>query len=49
MVAYIPPETVTQWLGGDSWWTISVSLAVRILAYLNGYAVIPLVAGLIEK
>jgi uncharacterized membrane protein YraQ (UPF0718 family) len=49
MVAYIPPETVTQWLGGDSWWTIPVSLAVGIPAYLNGYAAIPLVAGLIEK
>ena len=49
MVAYIPAETVTQWLGGDSWWTIPVSLAVGIPAYFNGYAAIPLVAGLIEK
>ena len=49
MVAYIPAETVTQWLGGDSWWTIPVRLAVGIPANLNGYAAIPLVAGLIEK
>ena len=49
MVALIPVETVTQWFGGDSGWTIPFSLAVGIPAYLNDYAVIPLVAGLIEK
>ena len=45
----IPAEKFTQWFGGDSGWTIPVSLAVGIPAYLNGYAAIPLVAGLIEK
>ena len=39
----IPAEKFTQWFGGDSGGTIG------ILTYLNGYAVIPLVAGLIEK
>jgi len=49
MVAPIPAEKVTQWLGGESRRTIPGSLAVGIPAYLNGYAAIPLVAGLIEK
>ena len=49
IVAPIPAEKVTQWLGGDSWWTIPVSPTIVIPAYLNDYAVIPLVAGLIEK
>ena len=45
----IPAETVTQWFGGDSERTIPFSPTIGISAYLNGYAVIPLVAGLIEK
>jgi len=39
----IPAEKFTQWFGGDSGGTIGIP------TYLNGYAVIPLVAGLIEK
>ncbi|SVA00394.1 uncharacterized protein METZ01_LOCUS53248 [marine metagenome] len=49
IVAPIPAEKVTQWFGGDSGWTIPFSPTIGIPAYLNGYAVIPLVAGLIEK
>ena len=49
IVAPIPAATVTQWFGGDSGWTIPFSPTIGIPAYLNGYAVIPLVAGLIEK
>jgi uncharacterized membrane protein YraQ (UPF0718 family) len=49
IVSPIPAEKVTQWLGGDSWWTIPVSPTIVIPAYLKDYAAIPLVAGLIEK
>ena len=49
IVAPIQAEKVTQWFGGDSGWTIPFSPTIVIPAYLNGYAVIPLVAGLIEK
>ena len=45
----IPAEKFTQWFGGDSGGTIPFSPTIGIPAYLNGYAVIPLVAGLIEK
>ena len=49
IIAPIPAEKVTQWFGGDSGWTIPFSPTIGIPAYLNGYAVIPLVAGRIEK
>ena len=49
IVSPIQAEKVTQWLGGDSWWTIPVSPTIVIPAYLKDYAAIPLVAGLIEK
>ena len=49
ILAPILAETVTQWFGGDNGETIPFSPSMGIPAYLNGYAVIPLVAGLIEK
>jgi len=49
IVASISPEKFTQWFGGDSGGTIPFSPTIGIPTYLNGYAVIPLVAGLIEK
>lgn len=49
MLAYIPAETVTAWLGGESWTTILTATAVGVPAYLNGYAALPLVAGLIDQ
>ena len=41
----IPAEKFTQWFGGDSGGTIPFSPTIDIPAYLNGNAVIPLVAG----
>jgi len=48
MVAYIPASLVGEWLGGGAWWTIPAAVAVGIPAYLNGFAAIPLMAGLID-
>jgi hypothetical protein len=48
MVAYLPADTVANWLGGGEWWVVPVSALVGIPAYLNGYAAIPLVHGLLE-
>lgn len=48
MVAYLPARTVAGWLGGDSFWSIPLSVLVGIPAYLNGYAAIPLVSGLMQ-
>ena len=49
ILAPIPAEKFTQWFGGDSGGTIPFSPTIGIPTYLNGYAVIPLVAGLNEK
>lgn len=48
MVAYIPSGVITRWLGGDSVSAVLIAVGIGIPAYLNGYAAIPLVAGLIE-
>ena len=49
MLAYLPAETVTQWLGGDGWLTILGATLIGVPAYLNGFAALPLVNGLIEQ
>ncbi len=48
MLAYIPPEAVASAVGGDSWYVIPIAAIIGIPAYLNGYAAIPLVGGLID-
>lgn len=49
MLAYVPAETVSALIGGDSWMTVLGATAVGVPAYLNGYAALPLVGGLIEQ
>ena len=49
MLAYIPAESVVNVLGDDSLMTIVLASLVGIPAYLNGYAALPLIAGLIEQ
>ena len=48
MVAYIPADEVGRWLGGTEWWTIPASVVVGVPAYLNGFAAIPTVDGLMD-
>jgi uncharacterized membrane protein YraQ (UPF0718 family) len=47
MLAWIPAETVTSVLGGNGVLTIVTATLVGVPAYLNGYAALPLVGGLI--
>ncbi len=49
MLAWIPAETVTAALGGSGWAPVAVATLVGVPAYLNGYAALPLVGGLIEQ
>ena len=49
MVAYLPTELVGSWLGSESFWAIPLSVLVGVPAYLNGYAAIPVVAGLMDS
>lgn len=49
MVAYLPAELVAQAVGGTGLQPIALATVVGIPAYLNGYAALPLVSGLIEQ
>lgn len=49
MLAWIPAETVTAVLGGNGVLPIVTATLVGVPAYLNGYAALPLVGGLIEQ
>jgi hypothetical protein len=49
MLAWIPAETVTGALGGEGLLPIVTATLVGVPAYLNGYAALPLVGGLIEQ
>ncbi len=49
MLAFIPAETVTSVLGGAGLAPIALGTLVGVPAYLNGYAALPLVGGLIAQ
>ncbi|MBQ2259930.1 MAG: permease [Loktanella sp.] len=49
MLAWIPAETVTAALGGEGILPILIATVVGVPAYLNGYAALPLVGGLIGQ
>jgi len=48
MVVYLPGETVISWLGDGNPLAIPLAVIVGVPAYLNGYAAIPLVGGLMD-
>lgn len=49
MMTYVPAEQVVNAVGGDGLWSVVVATLVGVPAYLNGYAALPLVGGLIEQ
>ena len=49
MLAYVPAEWITQALGGSGIGPIATATVIGVPAYLNGYAALPLVSGLIEQ
>ncbi|SFL10738.1 permease [Shimia haliotis] len=49
MIHYVPAEWIAQILGGDGFQPIFLGALVGAPAYLNGYAAVPLVAGLLEQ
>lgn len=49
MLAYIPAQTITSVLGGTGLMPIVTATLVGVPAYLNGYAALPLVSGLIQQ
>lgn len=49
MLAWVPAETVTAAIGGESLMPIIAATLVGVPAYLNGYAALPLVGRLMEQ
>jgi hypothetical protein len=49
MLAYVPAELVAQAVGQDGWLPVVGAALVGVPAYLNGYAALPLVGGLIGQ
>jgi uncharacterized membrane protein YraQ (UPF0718 family) len=49
MIAWIPAETVAGAVGGDGALPIVIATLVGVPAYLNGYAALPLVNGLLTQ
>lgn len=49
MVRYIPAEAIAAYLGGDGIVPIILGALIGMPAYLNGYAAVPLVSGLLEQ
>ncbi len=49
MIAYVPADWIAGALGGDGVGPVVLGALVGGPAYLNGYAAVPLVAGLLEQ
>ena len=49
MLAYVPAEAIATHLGGSGWQPVVLATLIGVPAYLNGYAALPLVGGLIEQ
>jgi uncharacterized membrane protein YraQ (UPF0718 family) len=49
MLAWVPAELVVSTVGGGGWLPVLGATLVGVPAYLNGYAALPLVGGLIEQ
>ena len=48
MIAYVPAESVAKILGAGNSMAIPAASIIGIPAYMNGYAAIPLISGLME-
>jgi uncharacterized membrane protein YraQ (UPF0718 family) len=49
MVAFVPADLVVRLVGGEGIGSILMATLVGVPAYLNGYAALPLVSGLVEQ
>ena len=49
MLAYVPGEVIAQSIGGTGIGTIGLATVVGVPAYLNGYAAVPLISGLMQQ
>lgn len=48
MIKYVPAESIAHLLGNDSAWAIPIAVLTGVPAYLNGFAALPLIQGLLD-
>ena len=48
MLAYVSPDWISNYVGADNIFAIPLAAIVGVPSYLNGYAAIPLISGLLE-
>ena len=48
LLAWIPADGAAALLGGGAWWTVPLAAFVGIPTYLNGYAAVPVIDGLLQ-
>ena len=48
MIAYVSSAWIAGYVGPDNWFAIPLAAMVGAPSYMNGYAAIPLISGLIE-
>ena len=48
LLVYVPSDFIVSWLGSENTYSLPLAAFLGIPAYLNGYAAIPLISGLIE-
>jgi uncharacterized membrane protein YraQ (UPF0718 family) len=49
MIAYVPADLVARLIGGEGLGPVLIGALVGAPAYLNGYAAVPLIAGLLDQ
>ncbi len=48
MIAYVSPDWIVNYVGADNFFAIPLAAIVGMPSYLNGYAAIPLISGLLD-
>lgn len=48
MIKYLPAESIAEFLGNESVWAIPIAVVAGVPAYLNGFAALPLIQGLLD-
>jgi uncharacterized membrane protein YraQ (UPF0718 family) len=48
MLAYVSADWIAAWVGADNAFAIPLAAVVGVPSYLNGYAAIPLISGLLD-
>lgn len=48
LLAWVPGDDAARLLGGGQWWTVPLAALIGVPTYLNGYAAVPVIDGLLK-